>query len=182
MKKLVLTIAVSLLVILVSMKIYLSNSPKWVHKSNIETHMEVLRKVDSIQNNIEEQVRLEYEMRNRVEAYRDSIQIIKYYTSNPNSAGGVDFNLVWKNNTKKTIKYVSWYVSAINAVEDEVYSRHGIVNSPKIAQSTGPIKPGQIRGYGYSWECLWYNHSISKSKLRKVEIEFMDGTEVSFTL
>ena len=119
-------ITVSVLTIFVVLAVYKSNTHKELSKEEkMEIHMEAIRKSDSIANAIEEKVRLENEEKNRVEAYRDSIQIIKYYTSNPNSAGGVDLNIVWKNNTKKTIKYVRWTVSAINAVEDEVYSTIG---------------------------------------------------------
>lgn len=176
-------IAVSVLTIFVVLAVYKSNTHKELSKEEkIEIHMEAIRKADSITNAIEEKVRLENEEKNRVEAYRDSIQIIKYYTSNPNSAGGVDLNIVWKNNTKKTIKYVRWTVSAINAVEDEVYSTIGYYNTPKTVKETGPIKPGQTSGYGTYWENVWYNHSIRKSKLRKCEIEFMDGNIVSFLL
>jgi hypothetical protein len=48
--------------------------------------------------------------------YRDSIQIVKKYTSEPNSAGGVDLNIIWKNKSKRTVKYARFEVSAINAV------------------------------------------------------------------
>lgn len=176
-------IAVSVLTIFVVLAVYKSNTHKELsEKEKQEIHMEALRRADSITNAIEEKVRLEQEMKNRVEAYRDSIQIIKYYTSDPNSAGGVDFNIVWKNNTKQTIKYIRWSVSAINAVDDEVYSTIGVYNVPKTVKETGPIKPGRTSGYGTYWENVWYNHSIRKSKLRKCEIEFMDGNKVSFTL
>jgi hypothetical protein len=114
--------------------------------------------------------------------YKDSIQIIKRYTSDPNSAGGVDFNLVWKNKSKRTIKYAKFEVSAINAVDDEVYSEHSIYNKAEWVRVTGPIKPGQTEGYGSYWSCLWYNWTIKRSIVRNVELEYMDGTIVTFPI
>jgi len=114
--------------------------------------------------------------------YKDSIQIIKRYTSDPNSAGGVDFNLVWKNKSKRTIKYASFEVSAINAVDDEVFSEHSIYNKAEWVKVTGPIKSNQIKGYDTYWDCLWYNWTIKRCIIRNVELEYMDGTIVSFPI
>ena len=108
--------------------------------------------------------------------FKDSIQVIKKYTSEPNSAGGVDLNIIWKNKSKRTVKYATFEVSAINAVNDEVFSEIGVYNSPKYVKVTGPVKPNQVNGYGTYWECLWYNFTIQKCKIRSVELEYMDGT------
>ena len=113
------------------------------------------------------------------ESLKDSIQIIKAYTSTPNSAGGVDLNIVWKNKTKRIVKYANFRVSAINAVGDEVYSElthHG------TAVVTGPIKPGSVNGYVTYWDCMWYNSQIRKCKVTSVELEFFDGTTLEITL
>ena len=114
--------------------------------------------------------------------YQDSIEIITKYTSEPNSVGGVDLNIVWKNKSKRVIKYVSFSVSAINAVNDEVYSDIGYYNAPKYVTVTGPIKPNQTYGYNTYWDCLWYNSTIRKCKIRSVELEYMDGSKIKFTL
>lgn len=114
--------------------------------------------------------------------YRDSIQIIKKYTSDPNSAGGVDLNIIWKNKSKRTVKYARFKVSAINAVNDEVYSEISVYDSPKWVTVTGPIKPNQVDGYGTYWSCVWYNHTIQKCKIRSIELEYMDGSKIDFTL
>jgi hypothetical protein len=114
--------------------------------------------------------------------YQDSIQIITKYTSEPNSVGGVDLNIVWKNKSKRVIKYASFSVSAINAVNDEVYSDIGNYNAPKYVTVTGPIKPNQTYGYNTYWDCLWYNSTIRKCKIRSVELEYMDGSKIKFLL
>ena len=116
------------------------------------------------------------------EFYKDSIQIIKKYTSDPNSAGGVDLKIIWKNKSKRTIKYARFEVSAINAVDDEVYSEVEVYNTPKYAEVTGPIKPNQVHGYDTYWNCFWYNGTIQKCKIRSVELEYMDGSKIEFTL
>jgi hypothetical protein len=114
--------------------------------------------------------------------YRDSIQIVKKYTSEPNSAGGVDLNIIWKNKSKRTVKYARFEVSAINAVNDEVYSEISVYDGAKYVKVTGPIKSNQTEGYGTYWECVWYNSTIQKCKIRSVELEYMDGSKIKFTL
>jgi len=51
---------------------------------------------------------------------KNNVKIIKYYTSEPNSASGVDCDIIWKNISSKTIKYVYFNVVPYNAVEDIV--------------------------------------------------------------
>ena len=117
-----------------------------------------------------------------IESYKDSIQIIKKYTSEPNTAGGVDLNIIWKNKSKLVIKYARFQVSAINAVNDEVYSELDYYNSPNYVKVTGPIKPNQVNGYGTYWECVWYNSTIKRCIIRSVELEYMDGTKVEIPM
>jgi len=113
-------------------------------------------------------------------AYKDSIQIIKCYTSDPNSAGGVDLDLVWKNNTKKTIKYISFRVDPYNAVGDVVpCDIRGYYQSFRV---TGPVQSGKVYGYGTYWDCAWYNSTIKNAKVTSVEIIFMDEKTVEFDI
>jgi hypothetical protein len=114
---------------------------------------------------------------------KDSIEIIKCQTSVPSaSVGGVDCKLVWKNKFNKTIKYIDFYVSAINEVNDEVYSELSRFNGPEKLSLTGPIKPNQIHGNSGSYETVWYNSDIKKCTLRKVKIEFMDGSKLEIKM
>jgi len=117
----------------------------------------------------------------RVESFKDSIKLIKYYTSNPNSVGGVDCNIVWKNNTKRTIKYMRFGVVAVNGVDDPVTCR---IRDRYITyvRVTGPIKSKTTDGWNTYWENIWYNHSIKKMKIHSYEIEFMDGEKVEVML
>ncbi len=107
-----------------------------------------------------------------------SIQIQKYYTSEPNSAGGVDVYLNFKNISDKTVKYASFTLVPYNAVGDMVKSEIGGDTYKKI-QLTGPIKPGATGGYGHYWSTLWYNSTITHMKITGIELEYMDGTTIS---
>lgn len=121
-----------------------------------------------------ESLRIEQE-KQRIIDLKHTIKIISVYPSRPNSAGGVDAHTVWKNTSNKTIKYISFQWTPYNAVGDVVdceirgFERAG-------GQVTGPIKPGQTYGYGYSWDCVWYNNTIRKIDLTDIRIEYMDGS------
>lgn len=114
----------------------------------------------------------------RIELLKNTIKIKKAYLSSPNSAGGVDAHLVWKNVSNKTIKYLNWRGYPINAVGDPVSCevRRTIEGGGKV---TGPIKPGTTYGYGKYWDCLWYNYSAKKLVLTGINIEYMDGCSIN---
>ncbi len=114
----------------------------------------------------------------RIDLLKNTIKIKKAYLSSPNSAGGVDAHLVWKNVSNKTIKYLNWRGYPINAVGDPVSceARGTIEGGGKV---TGPIKPGSTYGYGTYWDCLWYNYSAKKLVLTEIYIEYMDGSSIN---
>lgn len=114
----------------------------------------------------------------RIDLLKNTIKIKKAYLSSPNSAGGVDAHLVWKNVSNKTIKYLNWSGYPINAVGDPVSCeiRRTIEGGGKV---TGPIKPGATYGYGTYWDCLWYNYSAKKLVLTGIYIEYMDGSSIN---
>lgn len=146
--------------------------------SENRTKISQQRKIER-QREIREQIvqdSLRQDSINRITAYKDSIQIKKVITSSPNSAGGVDVNVIWKNNTKRTIKYISFRVVPYNRVGDEVGCdiRGYLYDNLKV---TGPIKSGQTDGYGTYWGNVYYNHSIVKGKVSSYTITFMDNDE-----
>jgi hypothetical protein len=51
---------------------------------------------------------------------KDAVKIIKYYTTESNSANGVSCNIIWKAISPKTIKYVHFTVVPYNDVGDAV--------------------------------------------------------------
>lgn len=107
-----------------------------------------------------------------------SIAIQNFYTSKPNSAGGVDCNIIWKNKSDKIVKYAKFTVTPYNAVDDMVESSIGGDTYKKL-KATGPVKTGEVDGYGTTWECIWYNSTISYMKITGIELEYMDGTIIS---
>lgn len=114
----------------------------------------------------------------RIDLLKNTIKIKKAYLSSPNSAGGVDAHLVWKNVSNKTIKYLNWSGYPINAVGDPVSCEvRGTIEGGGMV--TGPIKPGTTYGYGTYWDCLWYNYSAKKLVLTEINIEYMDGSSIN---
>jgi hypothetical protein len=109
------------------------------------------------------------------EAIVTSLQIVKVKTEEPNSAGGVDCNIVCKNTSDKTVKYIRFSVAPFNAVNDMVASEIGNKTYVKL-ELTGPIKPGETSGRDTLWETVWYNSTISHMQITGIEIEYMDGT------
>jgi hypothetical protein len=115
-----------------------------------------------------------------LETFKNSIEFVKYYTSKPNTAGGVDCNIIWKNLSEKTVKYAKFTVAPYNEVNDRVRSEHDYSgNGEKVVKVTGPVKSKQVNGNGTYWDCLWYNWSIDYMLITAVEIEYVDGTKIS---
>lgn len=85
-----------------------------------------------------------------------------------NVDGWIKIYLIYKNNSKKTIKYATFRYSAINAVGDPIGESCNL-------RFTGPLRPGGT-DHG-NWEDLWPNYRFHHLKLEKALIEYMDGTE-----
>lgn len=107
-----------------------------------------------------------------------SIKITSAWLDRPNSAGGCDANVYYKNLSNKTIKYFYWEGYPMNAVGDRVACEIRGFQTFR-GQDTGPVKPGQ--NGGGCWSCAWYNHSARKLILTKIDITYMDGTSFSIT-
>ena len=113
--------------------------------------------------------------------------IVAMYTGTPNAVGGVDAHVIPRITTPKTIKYVSMTFSIFNAVGDEVYdSKWGgefIINSIGFndftGKVTGPLKYNDKVDW-WKWDNAWYNSDIHCLKLRKVKVEYMNGSEEIF--
>ncbi|MEY2921466.1 MAG: hypothetical protein RL108_75 [Bacteroidota bacterium] len=77
------------------------------------------------------------------------------------------------NPTNKTIKYVTFYVSGINAVGDKVYN---IRQQSYVSEfrGVGPIKSKESASY--EWEYAWFTDVVETLKIVKVKIQYMDGS------
>ena len=145
--------------------------------SDIES---ILSELDSLKKQDEQQKR-EAEENEMIENIKNSIKVSRIWTAQPNSAGGVDLYINWKNLSDKVIKYAYFTVEPYNSVNDTVTCtiRH---YSEFTAQDDGPFKKGQgTSGTGYYWENAWYNHSIKGARLKSVRIIYMDGDSLDIS-
>jgi outer membrane murein-binding lipoprotein Lpp len=109
---------------------------------------------------------------------RELIRVTKVSTGKPNSVGGVDLYINWKNKSEKTIKYVYFEVTPYNSVDDVVTSDIGS-GSLFRGKETGPFKTGEGSSSNTYWDTAWYNNTIVRAELHKIDIEYMDGTTVT---
>lgn len=113
---------------------------------------------------------------------RAIIRVTKLSRSNPNSAGGVDLFIGFRNISDKVIKYVTFTVTPYNSVGDKAYCDIRDESTMRL-QDTGPYKKGEglAGNYNWYWENTWYNWNISKLELNEIFIEYMDGTYITLT-
>lgn len=130
-----------------------------------------------------EQAKIEAEKQKSVQdRVRDIIRVTKIATSKPNSAGGVDLFIGYKNMSDKVIKYATFSITPYNKVGDKAtcdirdYSQFN-------AQDEGPHKKGAglVGDYNWYWENAWYCWTISTLELNQIYIEYMDGSTVTLT-
>jgi len=122
-------------------------------------------------------------------AYIDSIKtlnskipilITRLDRSEPNSAGGVDLKIELNVFSDKTIKYIRFTVDAYNRVKDKVYCEIRR-ESRRTGKTTGPYEKGYSSKYPLTWENLFYNNTIDCFKLVTVKIDYLDGSDETFT-
>jgi hypothetical protein len=106
-------------------------------------------------------------------AQKELIQVIDITTDFPNSAGGVNLNISWKNVSKKTIKYITFDVYAYNRVDDKV-SDEVSGDLDMLCKLVGPYIPGAEDNS--SWDNVWYNNTIVRAEVCGVIITWMDNT------
>ncbi len=91
----------------------------------------------------------------------------------PNSVGGVSVRFQYRNDSDKTVKYVTFTVVPYNAVKDvQKCTTRG--KSEVHLRVTGPITAG-LSG-NCTFENVWYNSTISTIELTKIKIDYMDGS------
>jgi outer membrane murein-binding lipoprotein Lpp len=111
------------------------------------------------------------------EKAKSIVRVSKVYPGKPNSAGGVDVYISWRNNSDKVIKYIVFAVEPYNAVNDKVGSEIGNFSMFR-GKSTGPFNKGEGSSGNTYWENAWYNNTIKSVQLKGVEIEYMDGSTI----
>ena len=79
-----------------------------------------------------------------------------------------NIDIEFYNSSKKTIKYVYVTFRAKNPVGDPVYG------ATKTLTGIGPIEPG---GSGsYSFDDVWYSHTIDNVSIVSIKVQYMDKT------
>ncbi len=117
-----------------------------------------------------------------LQAQKNSLPIIisKISTNYPNSAGGVNFKINFKNISGKTIKYASFGATAYNNVNDEVGCEIAGKRFASVGgRITGPIEPSKIKSA--TWSNAWYNSTIKYAKISFINIEFMNGEILKYS-
>ena len=93
----------------------------------------------------------------------------------PNSAGGVDYEVeIFNNSRSRTIKYVNFEATPYNPVGDKVTGRIK-EQSTTTMEGVGPIEPS---GHAYfNFDNVWYNSTISCVELKRMVVEYVDGSQ-----
>ena len=99
---------------------------------------------------------------------------ISDWSATRDSAGGVEWNFRFTNNTDKVIKYIYISWDCYNAVGDLVYDQ--ITGKSNVSlKYTGPLGPGEKTDLLEN-TTRFYSYSFNSSALTKLQVEFMDGT------
>ena len=104
------------------------------------------------------------------------LSIYSIETSKPNTANGVDVDVRFSNDSDKTIKYIYFYLTPYNAVDDAVASEIGDKSTTGVGL-VGPMESGEQK-YIISSKNVWYSSTIQYALLESVKIIYMDGEEV----
>lgn len=96
--------------------------------------------------------------------YFYKLSIPEFSVTGESYSMGFDISVL--NESKKTIKYISFTVKATNQVDDLV--------GTKTVRGVGPIKSGDAGSY--SFENIFYSNTAYYLSLQKVTIQYMDGS------
>lgn len=106
------------------------------------------------------------------------------------SAGGVSVDIGWENPGDRTINYIKFTVTALNAVGDPVKCTVRGDYNYTLTQ-TGPFEAGHKAysindggHYGeseYVWDNVWYNDTAKTIKISRIIIQYADKTEIDLS-
>lgn len=136
---------------------------------NLSAEISQIEASKSLNKNTDENI--PQETTDDTEKLRNEFCILTSFISAPNSVGGVDLNIYFYD-PMRTIKYITFWVTPINAVGDPVQCEVKGESQVK-AQHTGPT---ETNTYSFAlFENLWYNKTIKTVSIDKIEVEFMSG-------
>jgi uncharacterized protein YjdB len=94
------------------------------------------------------------------------------------SSGGIQWSLKFRNNTKKTINYITLLWDNYNAVGDLIYDEKTGKEYTR-SKFTGPLKAGETSGVNKN-TTLFYNSTFRSVVIKEIIIEYSDGTVDTF--
>lgn len=130
--------------------------------------------IDSTQDKIEQEV--SEKAKQEAELKKTYIKITSAYLRKPDSAGGCDAHISFKNTSDNTIKYLRFQCAMYNAVGDIISDELG--RDGMRLKYTGPLKPG--RSDSDNWGCVIYNYSAKRLVITSLDIEYMNGTTIHY--
>ena len=95
-----------------------------------------------------------------------------------NSAGGVEPDIKFTNNTDKQIAYVYFTVKFYDRMGTPAYCSIKNTSQQRL-KFTGPLNAGETKYPG--WEPAIYNSTVGAIKPLSIEVEFTDGTRQTIT-
>lgn len=120
-----------------------------------------------------------------VVAYKEHLELarkefpngyVRYWGWSSNGIGGLEPYFSYMNTNKKTIKYLTFYVSFYNAVGD--ICRNEINgNTLAVCKCVGPIKFGEKASYSWENSPVFYNSVAHEAKIKKIVIQYMDNSK-----
>ena len=113
----------------------------------------------------------------KIEDIQNSVIVTDCRLSSPNSVGGCDLDLKFKNISGKTMKYINFDFDFINAVGEAVPCE--IWGWRCYKEVTGPMYTNTE--YEVHWDAIVYNRTAKSVKIRYIYIEFMDGSDLEIT-
>ena len=86
---------------------------------------------------------------------------------------GTGFEVTVYNSGRKTIKYVTFSVTGLNAVNDPVRDRLRNTTAPML-RGIGPIEPGDTGSYTKDY--MWMTDIVESFRISQIKLEYTDGT------
>lgn len=120
------------------------------------------------------------ELQAAIDEARGIVRVTKVAVSSPDSAGGVELYFNFVNNAEETIKYINFGVTFYNSVGDVVKCKYK-KDTINYCYDTGPFATGEGRTGTYWHWGDFYNWDIESCELVYLNIEYMDGSEITLT-
>lgn len=100
---------------------------------------------------------------------KDGLHVVKLLLSGNEYKVGFDISVI--NYVPKTIKYINFTVAGFNDVDDR--------EALKTFKGVGPIK--YLNFALYEYDDAFFSRTITKLKITKISVDYMDGTRKEYT-